>query len=55
MDIGEIFQNIERMMMLLEPECGSDRARLIAYQAMVKWFRFFKNMVKKQDFKETQE
>lgn len=53
MDAGEIFQNIERMILLLEPECGSDRAKLIAYQTMVKWFRFFKGLIKKQDFKES--
>ncbi len=52
MDVGDIFQNIERLMMLLEPECGSDRLKLIAYQAMVKWLRFFKGLIKKQDFKE---
>lgn len=55
MDIGEIFQNIERLMMLLEPECGTDRLKIIAYQAMVKWFRLFKDLIKKQDFKETRE
>ncbi len=55
MDVGEIFQNIERMMLLLEPECGSDRLKLIAYQAMVKWFRFFKEIVKKKDFKESEQ
>ena len=55
MEAGEIFQNIERLMMLLEPECGSDRLRLIAYFTMVKWVRVFKGLVKKQDFKETME
>ncbi len=55
MEVGEIFQNIERLMMMLEPECGTDRLRLIAYQTMVKWLRFFKALVKKQDFKENEE
>lgn len=55
MAAGEIFQNIERLMMLLEPECGNDRLKLIAYQAMVKAVRIFKGLIKKQDFKETQE
>ncbi len=52
MDAGEIFQNIERMIMLLEPECGGDRLRLIAYRSMVKAVRVFKGFIKKQDFKE---
>lgn len=55
MDVGEIFQNIERLMMLLEPECGTDRLKLIAYQAMVKAVRIFKAIIKGQDFKETED
>jgi hypothetical protein len=52
MTAGEIFQNIERLMMLLEPETGTDRLKIIAYQTMVRGVRAFKDLVKRQDFKE---
>lgn len=52
MDAGEIFREIERLMLLLNAEVGTDRLRIIAYRAMVKAVRVFKVIIKKQDFKE---
>lgn len=54
MEAGEIFQEIERLMLLLSPD-GRDRLKLIGYQAMVKAVRVFKQLVKRQDYKETTE
>ena len=54
MQVREIFQNIERLMLLLEPAAGTDRLKLIGYFAMVKAVRIFKGLIKKQDFKETE-
>ena len=54
MQAAEIFRDIERLMLLLSPLAGNNRYRLIAYQAMVKGVRMFKEIVKKQDFTEWQ-
>ncbi len=55
MDAGEIFREIERLMLLLSEAAGTDRLKLIAYQAMVKAVRIFKAIIKSQDFKEWQD